>query len=727
MLNIPDLVGWHETGTVDTLRHFHDNQYENGYASIQAITNQFMMIQPYAIDAKGNTVVQANIINNLAAPNKTMSGLKFREALAIMSLVHNKVYVRVWHTGNTITESNITGFTFLEGVQEIPNGNGITYQTPQGESLTDQEVIVLMNINPYNLARGYSVASAVRRWANIDDYIAAYESGFFENGAVPSGQFIISAPSTDDYQDIVRNLKTKHRGSGKNNNVVYDYAPTDPLTGKPLASAITWVPFNVNNDNLALGDIFTQVNQKIDSAYGVPASMRGVNDNNTYASVRVDQEIFIDNTIRPFTTKLWTQFTHELNNITGGLGYFITFDLETPHIAEEDLAKAQTETANVGNLIALVNAGSSVEDAVAALCLPDTYLLLSIDKSAPVAPTTPTEDVPEVDEGDEVEDAPDDTSKSIEALSVNCKQCGRYLFKATGTTVVEDMPCPKCKATNNFKIINPLGNDVTHKFTYIEAEPKDWKMVANSKQLSEAQIALITDKIEKVVRTQMEDQITSVNVKSKAVGDQEDAKIDLYAKQIISIVEPVIQSEGAKQYLLARTIQGMETEDLTNFTLDQKQIDKYTTYLQDILKGYSEDTASAIRKSLETDITNNLPVQDIQSNLQSIMNTDEYRVKRIAQTEANRAGSAGSIYAMQKVQDDTGLKIAKIWQARPNACQYCQALNGTEVGIEEVFVNKGDDIDGVDGGVYNNSFGHMEESIAHPNCGCYTTYKVIKD
>ena len=722
-----DLLGWHDANKVNTILHtYADNQYENGYASIQAITNQFIMVNPYAISATGNPVKNANVINVLARPNQSMSGLKFREALSVMSLVHNKVYIRVWHTGNKANEKNITGLTFMEGVVEIDDGNNIIYRTPQGEELLDDEVIILKNINPYDLDKGYSVANAARRWANLDDYIAAYQTGFFENGAVPAGQFIISAPSIQEYQDIVANLKRSHRGASKNNNVVYDYAPTDPMSGKPMASAITWVPFNTTNKDLSLEELFTQVNKKIDSAYGVPASMRGVSEGSTYTNVRVDQEFFIDNCVRPFATKLWTQFTHELNRLTGGLGYLITFDLETPHIAEEDKAFAEAQATSTATLLSVLALGYTLESAVEALQLDESFLVL--DKPEMEVAEEPEDNIEEVDEGDEVEDTPEqeEESKKLDPLSINCKQCGRYLFKATGTTVVEDMPCPKCKATNNFKIINPMGDDITHEFTFVEKEPKDWKQVAHSKQLSPEDTALVTDKIEQVIRNQMERQIDRVDIKTKKLDPITEGDAELYAKEIMSIVAPLMTSEGMKQYILARLIDDIDSKDLTSFVLTEKQMKEYETYLIDVAKGYAADTEKAIKAVLQDGIGNKLPAQDVKKNLDAVMNTDEYRVKRLALTETNRAGNAGSIFAMEQIAKDADIKVEKVWQAKGDACQFCKALDGTAVGVADVFVPKGETITGTDGGTQVNDFGHMDVPTAHSNCSCYVTYKVVK-
>ncbi len=60
-------------------------------------------------------------------------------------------------------------------------------------------------------------------------------------------------------------------------------------------------------------------------------------------------------------------------------------------------------------------------------------------------------------------------------MKVNCKHCGRYLFKQVGTVVIEDLICPnsECKAHLNIKIIaRDEQNNVRAKFTAPETGPK---------------------------------------------------------------------------------------------------------------------------------------------------------------------------------------------------------------------------------------------------------------
>lgn len=63
-------------------------------------------------------------------------------------------------------------------------------------------------------------------------------------------------------------------------------------------------------------------------------------------------------------------------------------------------------------------------------------------------------------------------------LKVTCKHCDKYVFTATATTILEEVPCTGCKAKSNYKII--FSNDFTdaqlnHVFTKEETPPKKLK------------------------------------------------------------------------------------------------------------------------------------------------------------------------------------------------------------------------------------------------------------
>lgn len=59
---------------------------------------------------------------------------------------------------------------------------------------------------------------------------------------------------------------------------------------------------------------------------------------------------------------------------------------------------------------------------------------------------------------------------------INCEHCGRYLFTACGNCLIQELPCPGCKAKNNFNIVFavPVNQD-GYKFEVEEQAPKKIK------------------------------------------------------------------------------------------------------------------------------------------------------------------------------------------------------------------------------------------------------------
>ena len=647
---------------------YKNNNYENAYGSIRAIVNHFMVIQPYAINENGDKVQQSNVINRLYHPNKQMSSIAFREALAVMSLVMRKVYILVWRNengvampGGKITPNNIAGFTFLEGVSENKIGDKL-YYSAYGKNYSEEEVIVIKNVNPYDLRDGFSAADAAKRWSRIDDYISDYQAGFFSNGAVPAGQFVITAATKQDFNDIVDKMKSRHRGASKNNNVTYVHRPIDMNTGKVAEAQIEWIPFNQTNKDLSLKDLFDQVNKKIDSTYGVPASIRAVNSNNTYASVRVDEEIFVKETVNPFTLKIWTNFTHELNRISGGLGVAITYDIEFPHIADEEKVDAEKKQVEMNIINTMVSAGYELPSIIEAFDLDEDYMNLKVAK------VEVNEDQPDVDTGEEVNDSP---------------------------------------------------NDVDNK-------------QLKEKRLSEEEKSTFEYKMAEVARKFMEKQIDTaiINAISKAVNTDQEKDNEAFTDEMLVVCVSAMVANGEIQYAQGIKIleqSGLDTSKATEFLLNDLNKNSYREYLINVAQSYTDETAKSIRDVLARAEAQGWNKAQLETGLKNIMNTDDYRVTRLSVSEINRSQEMAGLDAMKQIESETGYQLKKVWTTtNPNACEFCQALNGQEVKLDSNFVPIHGIIDGVDGGVYVNDFVDMSTSQAHPNCTCATTYKVVK-
>lgn len=650
-----------------------DDKYASIYPSIKAISNEFMKIRPYAIDANGKKMDARppEAVNALYHPNQLDSAVSFFEKLAVMNLTHRMTYLLVWRRVNNeakpngdITPNNIAGFTFLEN-PSISRLNGKTFYNIGSQSFTEDEVIAIPGgVDPEGLYTGYAPGVASAKWATLDEYIADFQKGFFENGAVPAGQFVITAASERDYDDTVDKLQSAHRGAGKNNNVTYTPRPVDPTSGKPAEAKIEWIPYQQSNKDIDFKNLFEQANKRLDSTFGVPASVRGVGESNNYATARVDQQNFIRFTIEPLALRIYSQITHELNRITGGLGYAITFSLDYPAVADEEKVQAETKNVEVTALLQLINKGYTLDSAIDALQLSKSYKLLDVGQSTD---TTINNDKPDVDEGKEVTQSPDPT-------------------EIDGVTPINKKPQPNAKLTDEQQL---------------EVAAKDFM---------QAQVDRAVD--------DYTNQATN-KVKNEVQPDPTDDELNAFVVAIMAIIVGILATSGKEGYEIGESIlkaAGESTDKLTKFTLTDTTETSYTAYMKRVGESYGSDTAKSIRAVLAQSDSEEWTRAQTQSALRDIVNTDEWRIKRLAATELNRSQGIGNVEAIVQIQSQTGVQMEKsLYHPEGPVCEFCKALEGQWEKADQPLVAQGAAIIGVDGGIYPNDFAPNEGYDPHPN------------
>lgn len=636
--------------------------YDNNYPNITRIAERFASVMPYAVDLENGERVESDVpvISALYRPNRQMSCVKFFKALAVMQLVHPVTYILVWREegrqvvpGGNITAKNIAGFTFLEDVISVQRKEGQTvYQTTNG-FFTDKEVMALsLDINPYYLLDGYSPSLAAKRWATVDDYLVDYQAGFFKNGAVPAGELIITAPSVEEFNEAVDNLQKHHRGAGKNNNIVYSHRPTDPATGKALATAaVEWVPFSQTNKDLSLKAIFNQAERVRDMDFGVPAEIKGYLQNSNYASATTAEHMFDKYVVRPKLIQIWSDFTHELDRITGGLGVAISFDFEPTALADEQKVFNEAKKVQLETYLTALQAGFKAENAIEALDLPAEFEKLG---DLPENPSTMNDDASPL---------ADEAQKAVR-LDENIK-----------VKAVETVESPTVAASAN-------------------------------------------PGVEEAARKAMQEQIDGVIYGADGSVSRELLDENL-AKDILEALKPGIEITGVQQYstaLAALVAAGFPVSE-SAYAISPELLARYRAYLGKVAKSYNDETADAIRRVTEQGAVEAWDNVELADNLREIMNTDEWRVQRLARTETHRAAGLASLDAMQELEAETGVKFQKTWHVNPlipNHCAHCLEMDGKSLPLNTPFISEEE-----------NDFADMEMAAAHPNCACYMTYEIV--
>src|SRR5690606_18724053 len=116
---------------------------------------------------------------------------------------------------------------------------------------------------------------------------------------------------------------------------------------------------------------------------------------------------------------------------------------------------------------------------------------------------------------------------------------------------------------------------------------------------------------------------------------------------------------------------GLSADGTSYFQLSDTQIDRYRKYLKNVGESYSSDTQASIQAVLDRANVDGWTAQELKAELRNIMNTDEYRVKRLARSEVNRSQQMGNIYSMEQITEETGLEVRKVGNiSRDEACEY---------------------------------------------------------
>ena len=352
------------------------SDYENLFAQVRPLIDEMKSVMPYGVGRNG-----ARLADNrtpelawLKNPNDDMGWAEFADLMFATWLTEDELDVHVWKQGN-----KVIGYTIVPPECRIYLGQGRwqwqVITTDGLEILTEEEVMRLrFSRSPRNVERGVSPASAVRVWAQIDDLISQYQRAYFENGAIPATITFITASTQEKYEATRRELENNLKGARNRNKTVYAWRQFNNDTAQSV-DQVEVKTIQGNNSTLAIKEIVSIVNDRLNKAIGVSNFILGDDSSAKYDNAELTRQQFLEHRVYPALMSFWNQFQHELERITGGLGYGISFDLVIPELTERAKAKAETGRIRSEALVNLISAGASAEGAVQALGLSDEWKL----------------------------------------------------------------------------------------------------------------------------------------------------------------------------------------------------------------------------------------------------------------------------------------------------------------------------------------------------------------
>lgn len=634
-----------ETGSVTTslpfncltniMNCYRTGSYDNNFPNITRIAESFAEVEPFAVDSNGNRIDKnPHLLDVLYNPNEEMSGSDFWETLIVMMLVHPIVYLLVWHEergnlipGGPVNRDNIAGITFMENVTST-NVGGVTTYYCGNQTYGKSDILALsLNVNPYSLASGYSPSIAAKKWATVDDYIADYQSGYFANGAVPSGQFVITAKSVEEFNDIVDGMQQAHRGPRNANNVQYVHRPVSQIDGKPVGAQVEWIPFSQPSDAKTLQAIFDQANKKLDMDFGVPQEVKGYLQNSNYASAEVAEYVFSRYVLYPKLKKVYAKMTHELNRVTGGLGFALSFDFEFPVLT--DTRKAQADT-----LRTLLDAGFTVESSIEALQLPRSFLKLVQRQTVPV----PTDN--------NVSNAPSQNEDMATAKRLKQK-------------VVEDD---------------------------LQTE-QIWRQKLNPElvKILSSYLFGIIDQAKKLIEDNPEERPNIAKLLRQWL--KESGYSDKTVTMIVTILAYIMLQIGQETMPGLAEQVGLNNLDME---LSQEDYDKLKAHIEELVNKFADDTVSNIDKTLNQELSMVNETPELLAAIDLMKTSEDYRISRWAISEQHLAEETAVIIATTIVSRGSSRPAYKVWRINyesPDICSFCIRMNGEKRRLGEAFSN----------------------------------------
>ena len=243
----------------------------------------------------------------------------------------------------------------------------------------------------------------------------------------------------------------------------------------------------------------------------------------------------------------------------------------------------------------------------------------------------------------------------------------------------------------------------------IDAEYKafDERNLSGAEKMREAVLKQQEEMKERIKKT-----LKSKNKKELIEGaievDVDNEKEEL-RKIVFSIAEDLAGTEGA-----------IAMESVSSRPYDNGKIKAKLEELVSInTDKYTETTINLLEKELSTALENGEDFRQIAKRVDDVFSLGgDYRALRIAQDTVFGASNI----AIRDAYVQSGVVKTVVWYTAQDerVCTECGPMHGKEVGVEEIFYDKGDTIERSDGTTRVNEWRTIYSAPLHSNCRCYT-------
>lgn len=678
---------------------------ENVFAQLRPLVDELKMVEPYGVGRNGAKLALSRTpeLMTLKAPNEKMGWAEFADLMFSTWLTEKELNIHVWKD----ERGKVYGYSVLP-VDSRKTSGGIDYfEVPLASGgvarySADEVMTLRFSRNPKNIDNGISPGIASMVWAQIDDVLAQYQLGHFENGAVPAYITIVRASTREKYLEKRQELERGFHGAKNKGKTLFLWRQfLDDGTEKDEVEVKT---IQGSNASLAIKDIMSIVNDKLNKAFGVSNFILGDDSSAKYDNAELSQQQFLSHRVYPALYTFWSQFEHELTRVLpNGLPYAISWDLEIPELTDRVKVKAETKKieaetrkleddmklAKSSTLLTLLNAGASPDATVKALGLDIKWLEVARSISSQNDMSNGSSDNP----------TPEEVVDSGEISDISHNHSCQHCHRTTDAKEPEFSPDETIERGVYQELIDLLQ-------TLINDE------LGRQLGLSEEEVQSTVDRINrKLLEMAEKGAQTAIEETQKSIKG-------LPAAVIVGIIngsKPKTRAELLKAIEMEKTAQGVSN-------IEQLVAEKMQDRTSQIIKGFRDEAVNTIKQTLNQ--TTGLSASEIRKQLSDTM--PKFRAEMIARNETVNSFRLGQLEEAKHIADKYHLKLRKTWHAYPGECPICAAMDGTTVDLTAPFPAEQVDQDGVTYAYEHSDFNNGGETPnAHVNCRCTFSIEVV--
>lgn len=679
------------------------------YAAVNAKAREVMTIDWRLFQTAGKDTKEQDehdLLDLLDAPNDTMDGLDLKYLTSALLDITGDAF---WYLDGVAKDLDKPKAIYLmptEKVTVIVDKSSWPYRLVGYEMRLDNgrklrfapyQVVHFKLPNASDFFRGYSPVAAGAQYIDNDHYAMEFNRKFFVNGARPAGFLESDFVAETQLEALKMGFIDTHGGIENMNRIGV------------LPKGVKWSPVGSNPKDMDFKNMSEDMRDRILAMFGVSRTILGTAESDTNrATAETADYVFSKRVVKPHMTKMCATLNASL---VGRYGDDLYISFIDPVPEDKAFRNEEMKTVVGSQPVMTVNEardefmGLGPVEGGDALMVPNTMTAVG-----------ETPDAGDVNPSAEHDPNAKRVSKDFHPTRAKAANGERVAFRPARTKLQK---LAKKRATMREELAAAIKTELEAKLNapgkkFESTKDQDearWKEWSDYVHAAEKDVAETVRKINAEQKAEVLENLASAV--QKAVNQADLFDIDKWISITTDALTPLMETLFGEQAKHAATEVG-STFDFTDTT---REAVKRSVKL--MAESYQKTTLETLAAHIDAGVQAGESLDDITKRVEQVYDfSDDSRAAMVAKTESFRTAND----ALKTAWQESGVVKTVKWYTANNPCDYCAAMSGKTISVDDVFFKEGDTLtvgEGDNAQSMTMSYGDVGFPPLHPHCMCF--------